>query len=206
MSDDSLDEVIDPVSEADEDAYEKILTKSISAQEQLIEDPAQDDQRNLTLGMIGEAASSLDDEYSPEVADGSLEDLDNDSNEFHLVDQDDDLEDSVEHKGLHVLPLSEIVSTKEKHKIDLVSDHNDHGDGPIAEISHRHPWGFSGIDLDNTGHPVIGFANGVQITLSRESLESGPIQVGGHTINLTEVKGGLEIHLNGLKMFLPIAA
>ncbi|MCX6124644.1 MAG: hypothetical protein NTV34_07830, partial [Proteobacteria bacterium] len=166
--------------------------------------------RNQTLGMIGDTATSLDDEYSTNIADGSLEELATADNEHHPKDLDEildeDLNESLELKGLHLLPLSEIVTTKEKHKIDLSSDHADLGDGHTAELPVRHQWGFSGIDLDNTGHPVIGFANGVQITLTRECLESGSIQVGGHTINLTEVKGGLEIHLNGLKMFLPIAA
>lgn len=195
-------EVVEASSEEDESAYEEKLTESINAHEDLLEDPAIEENRDKALETLGETESSLDDEYSESNTSDSTEAFDSLSTTGNPIFTEvaiDDSEDDFDMVEVEPLPLSEIVSTKQKHHVELVTSSYE------PEPS-KQGWAFSGLDVDASGYPVIVFANGVQLTLSKAAITAGSISVGGHTLRLTEAPGGLEVHFIGMKMFLPAAA
>lgn len=220
----------------DEDAYEKQLNASIAAQEQLVDQSTVDEDRESTLDLLNENNTSLDDaEFTEEVLPTSASEVlaqdelsleeeaavDDDlmleeemtqasSNQFAEVNLEEDsseFEESLSDDPRDHLPLSEVVGTighppsdptpiRQSISQDAVKVHKSRPAG----------WNFAGLDVDADSNPVLSFSNGVQITLTEEAVATGSITVGGHQIVLTAANGGIEVQMDGMKMFLPKAA
>ena len=67
-------------------------------------------------------------------------------------------------------------------------------------------WSIASFDMDDQGAPVITWSNGVALTLTTEAIGNGSLRVGGHELRITQKDSGIQVEVDGLKMFLPVAA
>lgn len=202
-----------PVDEAD---YEQQLTASIAAQEQLVDQTHSDEERDHALDVLSDTDTSLDDSSFAE--DGELVDDQMETASTEDLSEEappapeaiDDFEEFEEFESTNPhdhLPLSEVVGTtplKSAAPTLLRGQPSFETTTPIKKPTNS--WSFSGFDIDASANPVISFANGVQITLTEEAIANGSINIGGHNIILASINGGIEIKMDGMKMFLPKAA
>ena len=185
------------VDDLSEDAIEAELAAGIDAQRDLIgaNDPndAFEAARDQGVDLLEAASPSLLDEGSQMT--GGEGALDPETyKEPALVHHDEsDEEDFDVHDHL---PLSEVVATR-KISPEIVKR-------PIK--SPNQSWSISGFDLDDRGSPVISWSNGAIITITSEAVAHGVIRVGGHEIFVSEKDGGLQVEVDGLRMYLPTAA
>jgi dissimilatory sulfite reductase (desulfoviridin) alpha/beta subunit len=192
--------------ESEESLYEQKLTESIAAEQELIVDDSEDTSREEALEFLDDTKSNINDlpsdlgeEKIPEELFGdSINPNDDLESDFALLESPDQPNETAEE---YSLPLSEIVSTKRTTKIA----NNDEAAG-AAHQSDANKWVFSSINVDEEGNPVIGFKNGIHVKVTYESIAAGPITVGGHTVSMEEVARGLEVHIDGIAIFLPFAA
>ena len=203
----NLDDADLPVDEA---AYEQQLTASIAAQEQLVDQSHSDEEREQALDLLSDSETSLDDTNEDnDIADegfagSGIEEI---SEDLATNAEDSDEFEEFESTDPHDhLPLSEVVGTAVKPVAPtLLRGQNSFETSPPAKKS-TGTWSFSGFDIDANANPVISFANGVQITLTEEAIANGSVTIGGHNISLASINGGIEIKMDGMKMFLPKAA
>lgn len=197
----------------DEDAYEQQLTASIAAQEQLVDQTHSDEERESALEFLNDTDTSLEESSFEEESELEDEQLATSSikgisealiSTTDEIDEFDELESTDPHDHL---PLSEVVGSsplKSKAPTLLRGENSFEASAPTKNPTST--WSFSGFDIDASANPVISFANGVQITLTEDAIANGSINIGGHQILLASINGGIEIKMDGMKMFLPKAA
>lgn len=215
----------------DEDAYEKQLTASIAAQEQLVDQSHSDEERDQALDLLSDTEATLDEVSFAEESNVELDDEFVGADELEAptdlapdldlepemivpeaaAEQDipeiaalEEIDDEFESTNPHDhLPLSEVVGTSAVKGSSPTLIHSTPAATPPKKSG---GWSFAGFDIDGNSNPVISFANGVQITLTEEAIANGSINIGGHTITLASINGGIELKMDGMKMFLPKAA
>ncbi len=105
----------------------------------------------------------------------------------HDDDHDDEIFDVHDH-----LPLSEVVATR---KIQ-----------PGKAMAATKSWAIASFDTDDQGLPVITWSNGMALTLTAEVIGNGSLRIGGHELRITPKDSGIQVEVDGMKMFLPVAA
>lgn len=209
--------------EGEEDTYEKQLNASIAAQEQLVDQSSADDDRENALDLLDDTSTSLDDSEfvaELEMMSGNNEEeniddelfVEEDLSQINMsqlaevsADELDEFEDSITDPRDH-LPLSEVVGTANRPLEPTPIRQSVMQESAKAHKKSSAGWSFAGLDVDVDSNPVLSFSNGVQITLTEDAVANGAIMIGGRQIVLTSVNGGIEMQMDGMKMFLPKAA
>ena len=189
---DPTDEVL--LDENSEDAMEAALSASIAAQKDLSEDNTSDAVRDEGVSLLESSSASLVDDETK----GSLTQTVESSEDPLTIDQGDHDEDADgEDFDVHDhLPLSEVVATK-KITPEKVSR--------TLSVPKK-SWAIAGFDLDDLGAPIISWTNGATMTITSEAIAHGVLRVGGHSIFVAQKDGGLQVEVDGVRMFLPVAA
>lgn len=215
--------------EATEAQFEQQLTASMDAQEQLLDVSETDENRAKELDLLGSSEPSLEESNMAVDNSAPMDDLstmedaaltsigDEDSFEEiklspSLVAADTKDYSSTGHESADTsshaldehLPLSEIVDTT--HKLEENHGFEDASAEPNEPKMTGHEWALNGVSMDANGNPVVSFSNGVQLTMTMSAVAAGSLIIGGHKIKLTEVDGGVEMTMDGMKLFLPRAA
>ena len=186
-----------------EAAYEQKISESIVAQQSVIVDDTAEVERNETLALMDQSDQNLPSEAEIEALDEDLDDGEikspqNDPSDFEIIpDHEESTFDIHEH-----LPLSEVVSTRARATVTPISDSNNSN----REGQKAHGWGFSGIDVDQYGDPVITFLNGIRLTITSAAVDAGEMNIGGHHIVVRDAENGIEVTVDGMRMFMPNAA
>jgi hypothetical protein len=184
VSDQEVSVDTDSVPEVDETAYEDSLNESIDAQEKFLDESDSVEQREKSLEEIENSEAGLDTIDVDELP--SLESI-------NEVESEDD-----------ELPLSEIVAILPSSSIPNISSKM--AEGLKQGSVHSKTWSYSNVDIDDRGYPVIAFTNGIKITLTPEFMSTGQLTIGGHTLTAKQVNGGMEVFVDGMKLFVPAAA
>ena len=77
---------------------------------------------------------------------------------------------------------------------------------PFKSGHGKKSWSISAFDLDDAGSPVISWSNGVVLTLTQDAIEEGTIKFCGNDIRVTRSPIGINVEIDGMRMFLPTAA
>ena len=76
----------------------------------------------------------------------------------------------------------------------------------LAGNSNSKPWDFASFDVDERGHPVITWSNGIQTIIDLNAHKSGTFIIGQRKITFRLQSGTVEVDVDGLRVVLPIAA
>jgi hypothetical protein len=177
-----------------EDAMEAALAAGIDAQKDLVDEDTSDAVRDEGVELMEAAQLSLLDSASETlIKDTDASDVPDSviSSEDHIEDSHEDDFDVHDH-----LPLSEVVATR-RISPEIIKK---------TFTSPKSSWSIAGFDLDEHGSPVISWTNGAVMTITAEAVSHGVISVGGHEILVAARDGGLQVEVDGVKMFLPRAA
>jgi hypothetical protein len=170
-----------------EDMLEAELSASIEAQKDLLANDTMESASEAGNEILEASNPSLDTsefddhEIISEVDQGDHGDHDDNDDEFDVNDH---------------LPLSEVVSTSKLTSMKPA----------MATLTPKKSWSIAGFDMDENGCPVVTWTNGVAITITPAAVEVGSLAVGGHTIQLTKRDGGVNVEIDGVRMFIPVAA
>lgn len=99
-----------------------------------------------------------------------------------------------------------------KEEIDASSNSSDvqQNSGPriqtLKPTNSKKSSSFAGFDVDDNGNPVITWSNGTILTLTPAAIEGEVIKFFGHDIRISRDSTGLNVEVDGIRMFLPIAA
>jgi dissimilatory sulfite reductase (desulfoviridin) alpha/beta subunit len=201
----------------DEDAFEDKISASIKAQEEFNDVSDDSDNRINALDAIAASAMALDDDADQveNIADDHLHGTD--ENDIEILDYDaaiaqqKDYEEELnipEYEEAH-LPLSEMVKSQTKTLLDD-GDDGDDTNSFLENETHQNAdsksWHIAGVDIDTKGSPILTFSNGVELTISNNTVARGHLTIGGQTIKLNDSKQGLEVSIEGMKLVVPRSA
>ncbi len=176
-----------------EDSMEAALTAGIDAQRDLVSDDASEAVRSEGVEILETAnVSILEESNAQEDLSAGEQQVVGEAETSNAVgpSQDDEF-DIHDH-----LPLSEVVAAKRITPQILPSKHQ----------QSKASWSVAGFDLDEHGAPVVLWSNGASMTITAEAVELGTIRVGSREIRVVKKEGGLQVEVDGVKMFLPEAA
>jgi Nitrite and sulphite reductase 4Fe-4S domain len=186
------------MSESDQDVEVAKISEGITAQDDISEDQQAQIDRDEGASLLESSSVSLEDDSDIQTQDYELvaDELEEAHSESHSAAANTEM-DHDESEGEHFevtdhLPLSEIVTTKNF--------------APRKMAPHKSHWTISSFDVDDQGSPIITWTNGIAITVTRESIAKGSFRIGGNELKISKSGDGVIVEVDGVRMFLPIAA